>query len=141
MVHCQEGAGALAWEGCMVEMLCQAQAKDSDHAMSAMNVFEEHIRAYEERGGRYRVDGTVMLARIQQLMPLKIQELIALTCPGECDYATMRRTMPEYLLIFTKGSAPIISNLQVEKPPPKPKVWDWWLEEWPEPSGELAYSY
>ena len=72
-------------------------------------------------------------------MPLKIKEFIALKCPGECDYKTMRASISDYLVNFTKGNAPMIDNLQVEKPPDKQKTWSWWPEEWAEPSDELGY--
>ena len=128
--------------GYMVKILCQPQAKDADHAMATLNAFEEHVRTYEECGDRYRVDDVVKLARIQQLMPLKIQEFIALKCPGEVDYKTMRKNISEYLLNFTKGNAPMIDNLQVEKPPAtKAKAWDWWPEEWPEPAAGQDLGY
>ena len=123
----------------MVKILTQSPAKDADHATASLNQFEEHIRAYEECGERYKLDEVVKLARLRQLMPINIQEFLALKVPGECDYPTMRRAISEYLLNFTKGAAPMLDNLQAEKPPTKPKAGDWWPEEWPEPSGDLVY--
>ena len=59
----------------------------------------------------------------------------AIKCPGEVDYKTMRKNISEHLLNFTKGNAPMIDSLQIEKPPAtKSKAWDWWPEEWPEPA-------
>ena len=73
-------------------------------------------------------------------MPVKVQEFVALKAPSGCTYVEMRRHISEHLLDFTKGAAPMLDNLQGEqKPTTKPKKYEWWPEEWPEPSGDLGY--
>ena len=72
-------------------------------------------------------------------MPVKVQEFVALKSASDCSYVGMRRTISEILLNFTKGAALMLDNLQVEQKPVKPKKYEWWPEEWPEPSGELGY--
>ena len=97
-----------------------------------------HIRAYEECGDQYVLDGVVKKARFQQLLPLKVQEFVALECEPECPYEKLRLTVNEYLLNFTKGAAPMLDNF--EKPAPVREKWA--QQEWPGqawPGGEVGY--
>ena len=127
--------------GYMLKILAQPQATSSETATASLNQYEEHIRAYEECGERYRLEEVVKLSRLKMIMPVKVQEFVALKAPSECSYVEMRKVISEYLLNFTKGAAPMLDILgvQQEQKPVKPKKQDWWPEEWPEPSGELGY--
>ena len=98
--------------GYMTRILIQPPTKDIEQATATLHQFEENIRAYEECGEKYRLEEIVKVARLQQLMPAKVQEFVALKCPGEVDFKTMRRRIVEYLLIFTKGAAPTLDKLK-----------------------------
>ena len=77
-------------------------------------------------------------ARFQQLLPLKVQEFLALKCEPESHYEKMRLTVDEYLLNFTKGAAPMLDNF--EKPTTVKEKWA--QQEWPGqawPGGEVGY--
>ena len=112
----------------LAKILTETPAKDVNNATSSLNQFEENIRAYEERGVRYKLEAVLKIARWQMLIPTKIQE-----------FEARRTTRRASAVNFTKGSAPMLDNLQAEKPVTKPKKWNWWPAEWPEPGGELAF--
>ena len=48
-------------------------------------------------------------------MPVKVQELVAFNGPSECSYVEMRKVVSEYFLNFTKGAAPMLDSLGVQR--------------------------
>ena len=71
--------------GYMLKILTQPQATSSETATASLNQYEEHIRAYEECGEKYRLEEVVKLSRLKMIMPAKVQEFVALKAPSECS--------------------------------------------------------
>ena len=126
--------------GYMTHSLTQAPAKDAEHAMAASNTFEENVRCYEECGQQYHLDDVVKSAKLQQIMPIKVQEFIALKCPVEVNYPDMRRCVADYLLNFTKGAAPMLNNFEkTDRPKREATLVQRWQQGWPAVGQDIGY--